>query len=139
MKPFRFLAQALFLSAALLSAQAQSPNTNTVILGQWDFDTAQLEKATVGTNLQFVGFIPTPVTLPAGNRTVGAMAFPALAPDDRILATFAPTNNGGGTALNQYTIIFALVTARNRIPIAMCMISKKNEIKTNLLSSGNNI
>ena len=104
MKPFRFLAQALFLSAALLSAKAQSASSNTVI-GQWDFDTAQLEKATVGTNLQFMGFTPSPVTLPIGGNNVGAMAFPALAPDDRILATFASTNNGGGTNLNQYTIL----------------------------------
>ena len=78
MKPFRLLAQALFVSAALISAKAQSTNTNTVVIGQWDFDTAQLEAETVGSPLQFLGFTPTSVTLPVGVNSVGAMAFPAL-------------------------------------------------------------
>lgn len=105
MKPFRFLAQALIFSAALLSAQAQSTNTNTVILGQWDFDTAQLEKATIGLDLQFPGFVPTFSIQQIGATNYGVMSFPALTPAQRILGTFASTNNGGGTNLNQYTIL----------------------------------
>jgi hypothetical protein len=107
MKPLRFLAQALLLAGAILSTQAQGTIvfvTNTVI-GQWDFDTAQLQTATVGQPLQFIGFTPTATTSPINGRSAGVMSLPATTAAERILATFAPTNNGAGTNLNQYTII----------------------------------
>jgi hypothetical protein len=106
MKPLRFLAQAILLAAALVTMQAQVTNTNTTpIIGQWDFNSANLDAATVGSPLQFIGFTPTFVERELNGRLAGVMSLPTTAPEQRILATFAPTNNGGGTNLNQYTIV----------------------------------
>lgn len=106
MKPLRFLEQAILLAAALVTMQAQVTNTNTTtIIGQWDFNSANMDSATVGSPLQFVGFTPAFVERELNGRLAGVMSLPAIAPEQRILATFAPTNNGGGTNLNQYTIV----------------------------------
>lgn len=113
MKALRFLAQVIFLSSAVVCAEAQATNTNsTTVIGQWDFETSNLAAATVGSPLQFIGFQPGFVSLPISGRLAGAMSFPATTDAQRILATFAPTNNGGGTNLNQYTIIMDLMWPR---------------------------
>ena len=114
MKPLRFLASALFLcllSFTLVSARAQATNTNsTTVIGQWDFNSTNLAQATIGANLQFIGFTPVSTSAAIGNQSVGVMSITnqSFSSAQRLLATFAPTNNGGGTNLNQYTIIMDL-------------------------------
>jgi len=107
MKPLRFLVHAIVLSAALAATHAQATNTNsTTILGQWDFNSSNnLATATVGSPLQFVSFTPQFAQQTIGDQSVGVISFDTLTDAQRILATYARTNNGGGTNLNQYTII----------------------------------
>ena len=110
MKALRFLAQATFISAALvgvLSVQAQTTNTNTTtIIGQWDFETNDLTVATVGLPLQFLGgYQPTYTQQAINNRLAGVMSFEGASPTQGILARFEPMSNGGGTNLNLYTVI----------------------------------
>ena len=116
MKPLRLMAQAIFVSATLLFSQGQTTTTNTTtILGEWDFNSAALVTATVGSNLVFQGntgadaFTPEFVTTDIGGRSSGVIVLPALTSSQRVLATFSPTNNGGGTNLNQYTLIMDLM------------------------------
>jgi len=115
MKPLRFLAPAVLfslLSLTLVSSHAQATNTNsTTILGQWDFDiSTNLAKATIGADLQFLSFSPTFQSSQIGTQFYGTVSIPAFnTAAERILATFAPTNNGTGTNLNQYTIIMDLM------------------------------
>ena len=116
MKAFRLLGQAIFVSATLLYSHGQTTNTNTTtILGQWDFNTAALVTATVGSNLVFQSntgapaFTPDFQTLNIGGRSSGVMRLPALTPEQRVLATFSPTNNAGGTNVNQYTLVMDLM------------------------------
>ena len=113
MKPLRFLASTFLLFLALVSSTAQTTNTNsTTIIGQWDFDTStNLAKATIGTDLQFLNFTPEFRSSLIGTQHYGTISIPALDTSaKRLLATFAPTNiNGGGTNLNQYTIIMDLM------------------------------
>lgn len=111
MKLLRSLAQAAFLIAAALSANAQSTNTNNpAILGQWDFNTASnLGTATIGTPLTFQNVTPQYASFTINGQNAGVVSFPASNPAQKILATYAPTNNGGGTNLNQYTLIMDLM------------------------------
>jgi hypothetical protein len=116
MKAFRLLAQAIFVSATVLYSQGAATNTNTTtILGQWDFNTAALTTATVGSPLQFQSnagtpaFTPEFLTVNIAGRTSGVIRLPPLSHEQRVLATFSPTNNGGGTNLNQYTMIMDLM------------------------------
>lgn len=107
MKLLRSLAQAAFLSAAILTSHAQSTN-NPAILGQWDFNSpTNLAAATVGSPLNFQNFTPGYSVFQINGTNAGVLSLPALATGQRLLATFAPTNNGGTsrTNLNQYTII----------------------------------
>ena len=114
MKPLRFLASALLLallSFSLVHSSAQATNTNsTTIIGQWDFNTANLAEATIGSPLRFIGFTALATNDVIGNQSVGVMSITnqSLTSAQRLLATFAPTNNGGGNNLNQYTIIMDL-------------------------------
>ena len=65
MKAFRLLGQAIFVSATLLYSHGQTTNTNTTtILGQWDFNTAALVTATVGSNLVFQSNTGSPAFTP---------------------------------------------------------------------------
>jgi hypothetical protein len=112
MKPLRFLASTFLLTLALVTSHAQSTNTNsTTIIGQWDFDTStNLAKATIGNDLQFLEFSPSFSSSLIGTQYYGTISIPAFTVStQRLLATFASTNNGGGTNLNQYTIIMDLM------------------------------
>ena len=116
MKVLRFLGKAIvltmLLAAILPQAGAQGTNTSsTVILGQWDFDTNDLRVATIGLPLQFSGGVePAYSTATVGTNTgAGVMGFPATEPGHRILATYTNLANGGGTNLNQYTLIMDLM------------------------------
>lgn len=111
MKLLRSLAQAAFLSAAILTSGGQT-NGNTTILGQWDFNSpTNLQGATIGLPLHFENVAPNYSLVTINNTNAGVALFPMADATQKILATFAPTNNGGpGTAnLNQYSIILDLM------------------------------
>jgi hypothetical protein len=112
MKVSRILACGIFVFAALVNVRGQNTNTNlTTVIGQWDFNSSNLGTATVGAPLQFLGALPvTYITNQTINgRPAGIMQFPAANPQQGILATFAPAANGGGTNLNQYTILMDIM------------------------------
>ncbi len=111
MRVLRSFAQGVLLSAALLSLNAQSTNTNTVVIGQWDFNSSNLT-ATVGAPLQFVGGIESATvfsTVQINGRPAQVMRFPAATESQGYLATFPLSANGGGTNLNQYTLLMDIM------------------------------
>ena len=104
MRELRILMAGLFAFALLPRGEAQTPATN--ILGQWDFNSADLAAATVGSPLQFVGDIEGAfLTNEVAGAPAGLMRFPAATREQGFLATFNATPNGGGTNLNVYTIL----------------------------------
>jgi hypothetical protein len=103
MRVLQILARGIFVLSIFVGAHAQGTNT---VLGQWDFNSNNLASATVGTPLQFIGGLQGAfVTNQINGRDAGVMQFPAASPQQSILATFSPVANGGGTNLNQYTIL----------------------------------
>jgi hypothetical protein len=110
MRVLRIVARGISVLAFFVSVHAQSTNTNTNVLGQWDFNSADLAAATVGAPLQFIGGLQgTFETNQINGKEAGVMRFPAAAPQQSILATFTPVANGGGTNLNQYTILMDIM------------------------------
>ena len=106
MRVLRILARGVFVLSVLINAHAQSTN----VLGQWDFNTNTLTVATVGSPLQFTGDLQgTFVTNQINGLNAGVMRFPAATPQQSILATFSPIANGGGTNLNQYTVLMDIM------------------------------
>ena len=105
MRVLRLLACGLFVAGVCLVSLAQS--TNTTVLGQWDFNSADLTTATTGSALQFVGGLQgTFETNQINGRPAGVMLLGAPASASQmLLAPFNPVANGGGTNLNQYTLI----------------------------------
>jgi hypothetical protein len=105
----RGLACGFFVFACLLVAQAQSTNTNTttIVLGQWDFNSADLTLPTMGAPLRFVGGLQASFeTNQINGRPAGVMRLPGPVPREQaLLATFNHLANGGGTNLNQYSIL----------------------------------
>ncbi len=109
MRVLRIFAAGVFVLGLLHSAHGQSTNTNTTttLLGQWDFNSTNLAAATSGNPLQFVGGLQGAFeTVPINGRSAGVMNLPAPASSGQsLLATFSPLATGGGTNLNQYTIL----------------------------------
>jgi hypothetical protein len=92
------------------------------LTGLWEFnDSGNLGKASVGTNLTFQGTMPgTYVTTLAdanGSSLSGVITTPTAAgAADRIVATHGIAANGGGSRVNQYSIVmdlFSPVTSRS--------------------------
>lgn len=107
MRVLRILARGIFVLSVFISAQAQGTNA---VLGQWDFNTNNLSLATTGAPLQFTGGLEgTFVTNQINGLDAGVMRFPAASPQQSILATFNPIANGGGTNLNQYTVLMDIM------------------------------
>lgn len=106
MRVLRILAHGIFVLSVFVSAHAQSTN----VLGQWDFNTNNLSAATTGSPLQFIGDLQgTFLTNQINELDAGVMRFPAATPQQSILATFSPVANGGGTNLNQYTVLMDIM------------------------------
>src|SRR5262245_51233697 len=107
MRVLRILARGVFVLSVFISAQAQGTNTS---LGQWDFNTNNLSVATTGIPLQFTGDLQGAfLTNQINGLDAGVMRFPAATPQQSILATFNPIANGGGTNLNQYTVLMDIM------------------------------
>src|SRR5687767_12494127 len=107
MRVLRILGCGFFVLAVLVGARAQSTNSTTTVIGQWDFNSANLAAPTTGAPLQFIGGLTgTFETNQINGRPAGVMNLPAPASDQQtLLATFNHVANGGGTNLNQYTIL----------------------------------
>src|SRR5688572_9192941 len=109
MRLLRIFAAGVFVLGLLSSAHGQSTNTNTTttLLGQWDFNSTNLTQATSGAPLQLVGGLQGAFeTVQINGRPAGVMNLPGpISPSQSLLATFNPLANGGGTNLNQYTIL----------------------------------
>src|SRR5688572_10950555 len=110
MRIFRCYVIAAALTAALISfnAQAQTP-TNSALTGQWDFNQANL-KATVGTDLQYVGQTGSNTTFKStviNGLTANVMQFSDLS--EGFLLFHGAQPNGGGTNVNSYTLVMDLL------------------------------
>ena len=107
MRVLRIVARGVFVLSVFISTHAQGTNT---VLGQWDFNTNNLSLATAGAPLQFTGDLQvTFVTNQINGLDAGVMRFPAATPQQSILATFNSIANGGGTNLNQYTVLMDIM------------------------------
>lgn len=94
-------------AAANLTINAAPPS---VVTGQWDFDAGNLN-ATVGAPLEFRGGTEAGTTfteMPIGGSAAKVMGFPATTADDGFIMTHGAAPNGGGSAVNQFTIIWDL-------------------------------
>jgi hypothetical protein len=107
MRVLRILGCGFFVLAVLVGARAQSTNSTTTVIGQWDFNSANLAAPTTGAPLQFIGGLTGAFeTNQINGRPAGVMNLPAPADENqKLLATFNHVPNGGGTNLNQYTIL----------------------------------
>lgn len=98
----------LYLPIALFSLCMPALATVT---GQWDFDNGDLS-ATVGTDLAYRGdtdAFTTFTTATIGGQTAKVMAFPATTPDEGFIMTHGIVPNGGGSYVNQYTLIMDIM------------------------------
>lgn len=92
--------------AAVLILKPGLP-VRAAVTGQWDFNSGNLS-ATVGTALAFRGdtaAATTFTTATIGGQTAHVMSFPATTPSQGYIMTHGIAPNGGGTDVNQYTLI----------------------------------
>lgn len=107
MRILRLVAGGILLFVALASLHAQ-PST---VLGQWDFNSSNLT-ATVGAPLVPIDFIELATsfeTVQINGRPAQVMRFPAASETQGFLATFTAAPNGGGTNLNQYSLLMDIL------------------------------
>lgn len=96
--------------AALGGASAAGIPTPEVT-GQWDFDGGDLS-AKVGTPLQYRGDIQAGTTFSTatiGGQEAKVMGFPAATKGQGYIMSHGASANGGGTNVNQYTLIMDLM------------------------------
>ncbi len=86
-------------------------SVRAAVTGQWDFNSSNLV-ATVGTDLAYRSNTATYTTFTTatigGSNTV-VMHFPATSPDQGYVMTHGAAPNGGGSYVNQYTLIMDLM------------------------------
>jgi hypothetical protein len=107
MKTFRLLAEGVFLVVFSFRLFAQATNTNSVAISQWDFNQGDL-RATAGQALVFRGDTGSKTTFEEvliNGSTAKVMRFPAATPAEGFRMFHGLGANGGGTNLNQYTLI----------------------------------
>jgi len=117
MKAVQLFAKAVVFGFMLLlpvGSHAANTNTNTTtIVGQWDFDSGDL-RATTGQPLAYLNGVITSnatvfTTFLIDDSTANAMGFPAAHADQGYIVTNTAPANGGGTNVNQYTLIMDLM------------------------------
>jgi hypothetical protein len=109
MRILQTCARLCFAVAAAISIQTFG-QTSTNLTGQWDFNQGDL-KATVGTDMQFLGDTATLTkfqTVEVNGANANVMAFPAMTPNEGYLVFHGAKPNGGGTNVNQYTLVMDL-------------------------------
>lgn len=93
------------LAAALILEGSDS--VPAAVTGQWDFNSSNLT-ATVGTALAYRGTTAATTvftTTTIGGQTATVMSFPANTPTQGYIMTHGVAANGGGSFVNQYTLI----------------------------------
>jgi hypothetical protein len=91
---------------AVLLVEASEP-ARAAVTGQWDFNTSNLT-ATVGTALAYRGTTAATTaftTAPIGGQTAIVMSYPATTPTQGYIMNHGIAPNGGGSYVNQYTLI----------------------------------
>lgn len=99
----------------LLSLLACAPCPAANLAGLWLFDdSSNPAKATVGTDLTFAGAAPGTWSAALADDTstslTGVITTPAAGPANRFIATHGIAPNGGGSFVNEYTIVMDLFT-----------------------------
>lgn len=82
-------------------------STPAAVTGQWDFNSANLS-TTVGTALAYRGDTAATTAFTSatiGGQTAQVMGFPATTPSQGYIMTHGIIPNGGGSSVNQYTLI----------------------------------
>ncbi|OQB94354.1 MAG: Calcineurin-like phosphoesterase [Verrucomicrobia bacterium ADurb.Bin118] len=100
----RLRIQFLLVNTLILSWGA---SIHGAVIGQWDFNSSNLT-ATVGTALAYRGDTAgqtTFTTKTIAGETAVVMAFPATTPTQGYVMTHGIAPNGGGSAVNQFTLI----------------------------------
>jgi hypothetical protein len=104
---FQACARLCIAVAAVITSFGQ---TSTNLTGQWDFNQGDL-KATVGTDMKFLGDTATKTTFDTVNvngANGNVMTFPAVNPTEGYLVFHGAKPNGGGTNVNVYTLVLDL-------------------------------
>jgi hypothetical protein len=94
-----------------LSQAVFGGDQETVVTGQWDFDNGDLS-ATVGSALQYRGDTQNGTsfaTMDIGGQPAKVMRFPAATAAQGYVMPHGAAANGGGTNINQYTLILDLM------------------------------
>jgi len=102
---------ALFVAALLQFQTFGQQTTNSTLTGQWDFNDRSL-KATVGTDLQYLGDTATNTTfktVEVNGANGNVMQFPAADATQGYLMFHGAKPNGGGTNVNVYTLVLDLL------------------------------
>ena len=85
--------------------------THATVTGQWDFNSGTLA-ATVGTDLAYRGDTAGSTlfsTVTIGGLSAKVMQFPAISPTQGYVMTHGIAPNGGGSYVNQYTLIMDIM------------------------------
>jgi hypothetical protein len=111
MKAFQIFA-CITAACTLVIGKAADGGTN-VTIGQWDFDNGDLT-ATVGQPLQYLNGTTTSAattfkTFDIAGQTAHVMGFPGAAPDQGYIVTHGAQPNGGGTNVNEYSLIMDIM------------------------------
>jgi YVTN family beta-propeller protein len=94
-------------SGAVLSSGAVLTVYELAVTGQWDFDRGDL-RATVGSDLEYVGNTATVTTFPSLNingELAPVMAFGSNSPSQGFYMRHGAKPNGGGHFVNQYALL----------------------------------
>jgi YVTN family beta-propeller protein len=94
-------------SGSILSPGAFLSIYPLAVTSQWDFDGGDL-RATVGTDLEFVGDTATITRFPShsiNGRSAQVMAFGTNSPSQGLVMHHGAQPNGGGRFVNQYTLL----------------------------------
>ncbi len=99
------------LCIAIAAMMTTFGQTSTNLTGQWDFNQGDL-KATVGTDMKFLGDTATKTTFETVNvngASGNVMTFPAANVTEGYLVFHGAKPNGGGTNVNVYTLVMDLL------------------------------
>lgn len=101
----------MYFPLALFLVVAPALVTHATITGQWDFNSSNLT-ASIGANLAYRGDTATGTTFTTktiAGQTAVVMSFPATAMNQGFVMTHGIAPNGGGSYVNQFTLIMDLM------------------------------
>src|SRR5215471_15656090 len=101
----------LTLVGIILQPSSRGANGTWVVTGQWDFENGDL-RATVGTDLEFLGDTASITTFPSldiNGQTAHVMAFGSNSITQGFYMRHGAAPNGGGHFVNQYTLLMDIM------------------------------